>query len=130
MDGTSQGGIVRGLVRGALAVYRVLVVYGALWVAIPDDQMRVILGPGPGQGPGPGPGRGPGRGSEPGPASGADRSGATSFGPASSTRPRRRAVRHPARRMTGPPPGHPERLRNDVPLTPLERRLRRELGLG
>ncbi|MFE0388007.1 DUF6059 family protein [Streptomyces bungoensis] len=107
MDGTSQGGIVRGLVRGALAVYRVLVVYGALWVAMPEDQMRVILGAGPG------------------PASGADRSGA-----ASPARPRRRTVRPPGRRMTGPPPGHPERLRDDIPLTPLERRLRRELGLG
>ncbi|MEU2058407.1 DUF6059 family protein [Streptomyces bungoensis] len=120
MDGTSQGGIVRGLVRGALAVYRVLVVYGALWVAMPDDQMRVILGPGPGPQPG----------SDSGPASGVDRPGAASDGAASPTRPRRRAVRHPARRMTGPPPGHPERLRDDIPLTPLERRLRRELGLG
>ncbi|MFF8097965.1 DUF6059 family protein [Streptomyces sp. NPDC016675] len=27
-----------------------------------------------------------------------------------------------------PPPGHPERVRGDVPLTPLERRLARELG--
>lgn len=27
----------------------------------------------------------------------------------------------------GPPPGHPERLRPDLPLTPLERSLRRQL---
>ncbi|MCJ0871820.1 DUF6059 family protein [Streptomyces sp. AP-93] len=27
-----------------------------------------------------------------------------------------------------PPPGHPDRMRPDLPLTPLERRLRRELN--
>ncbi|MFE9564887.1 DUF6059 family protein [Streptomyces sp. NPDC006487] len=27
-----------------------------------------------------------------------------------------------------PPPGHPDRMRPDLPLTPLERRLRRELS--
>lgn len=36
----------------------------------------------------------------------------------------------PAGRLTGPAPGHPERLCADVPLTPLERRLVRELGVG
>ncbi|MET9857614.1 DUF6059 family protein, partial [Streptomyces sp. NPDC006450] len=29
-----------------------------------------------------------------------------------------------------PPPGHPDRMRPDLPLTPLERRLRRELRRG
>ncbi|MEU0009076.1 DUF6059 family protein [Streptomyces sp. NPDC006314] len=32
--------------------------------------------------------------------------------------------------LTGPAPGHPERLCADVPLTPLERQLDRELGVG
>ncbi|MFG2603341.1 DUF6059 family protein [Streptomyces sp. NPDC048514] len=32
--------------------------------------------------------------------------------------------------LTGPAPGHPERLCADVPLTPLERRLVRELEAG
>lgn len=29
-----------------------------------------------------------------------------------------------------PPPGHPDRMRPDLPLTPLERRLRREMRRG
>ncbi|MDR3033859.1 DUF6059 family protein [Kitasatospora cineracea] len=44
------------------------------------------------------------------------------------------ALRHPdstlpltAAPAFGPPPGHPEQLRPDLPLTALERRLRREL---
>ncbi|MFG2359111.1 DUF6059 family protein [Streptomyces sp. NPDC048521] len=38
---------------------------------------------------------------------------------------------HPeAEPLAGPAPGHPERLCADVPLTPLERRLVRELGVG
>ncbi|MEU9219862.1 DUF6059 family protein [Streptomyces sp. NPDC048376] len=36
----------------------------------------------------------------------------------------------PHGRLTGPGAGHPERLRQDVPLTSLELRLRRELDLG
>ncbi|MBQ0888925.1 hypothetical protein KBZ94_29115 [Streptomyces sp. RM72] len=35
----------------------------------------------------------------------------------------------PHGRLTGPGAGHPERLRQDVPLTSLELRLRRELDL-
>ncbi|MGW2835930.1 DUF6059 family protein [Streptomyces sp. NPDC001286] len=34
-----------------------------------------------------------------------------------------------ARLLHAPPPGHPERLRPDVPLTALERSLLRDLGL-
>ncbi|MES4888763.1 DUF6059 family protein [Streptomyces sp. NPDC096012] len=37
---------------------------------------------------------------------------------------------HAAPPLTGPAPGHPERLCADVPLTPLELRLVRELGVG
>ncbi|MFF3329621.1 DUF6059 family protein [Streptomyces sp. NPDC002888] len=81
------------LVRGVLGVYRALVAYGACWVALPDDQMKLILG--------------------------GEHGG---FGDGSGGR------RRP-RRVTGPPPGHPERLRDDIPLTPLERRLSRELNL-
>jgi|EndMetStandDraft_5_1072996.scaffolds.fasta_scaffold02415_6 hypothetical protein len=33
------------------------------------------------------------------------------------------------RMLHGPPPGHPERLRPDLPLTALERALLKELGL-
>ncbi|MFF1546637.1 DUF6059 family protein [Streptomyces sp. NPDC058291] len=35
-----------------------------------------------------------------------------------------------ARLLQAPPPGHPERLRPDLPLTPLERTLLRELDLA
>ncbi|MDV6287056.1 DUF6059 family protein [Streptomyces sp. UP1A-1] len=34
---------------------------------------------------------------------------------------------HPRIRWHRPPPGHPERVRDDMPLTDLERRLAREL---
>ncbi|WP_411107599.1 DUF6059 family protein [Streptomyces sp. cmx-4-9] len=33
----------------------------------------------------------------------------------------------PPRGLTGPGPAHPERVRPDIPLTPLERALQREL---
>ncbi|MFG2134405.1 DUF6059 family protein [Streptomyces sp. NPDC048751] len=81
------------LVRGVLEVYRALVAYGACWVALPDDQMKLILS-----------GEHGGLG---------DRSDGS---------------RRPCR-VAGPPPGHPERLRDDIPLTALELRLSRELNL-
>ncbi|MFF0792351.1 DUF6059 family protein [Streptomyces spiralis] len=37
------------------------------------------------------------------------------------------AARGEARLLDAPPPGHPERLRPDLPLTALERALQREL---
>jgi hypothetical protein len=37
------------------------------------------------------------------------------------------AARAEARLLDAPPPGHPERLRPDLPLTALERALQREL---
>lgn len=36
----------------------------------------------------------------------------------------------PLRGLTGPGPAHPERVRPDIPLTPLERTLQRELRAG
>ena len=40
-----------------------------------------------------------------------------------------RARAEAGRLLHAPPPGHPERLRPDVPLTALERSLLRDLGL-
>ncbi|MFJ6072560.1 DUF6059 family protein [Streptomyces sp. NPDC093065] len=77
--------VLRRSVNAVTAVYRLLVVSGACWVPLPEDQLRRLLG---------------------------EYAGAAPHG-----------------RLTGPGPGHPERLRRDIPLTSLERRLRRELDL-
>ncbi|MFH8443876.1 DUF6059 family protein [Streptomyces sp. NPDC018026] len=84
--GARRGRALLRRTEGVLtAVYRALVVSGACWVPLPEDEWRRLLGGYAGTG--------------------------------------------PHGRLTGPGPGHPERLRPDVPLTSLESRLRWELDL-
>jgi hypothetical protein len=96
--------VSRRLLGGAVAVYRALIAFGAIWVTLPEDQLKLILRNDHG-----------GSGNVAGKATGSGR--------------RDSAARRPPRQLAAcPPPGHPERLRQDIPLSPLERRLRRELN--
>ncbi|MFF8834857.1 DUF6059 family protein [Streptomyces sp. NPDC015130] len=140
---------LRQVIRVARGCYRALVAFGALWLPLPEDQLRRILygdrpeeqGPGTGTGhdsgsgttaaataspapTGPSPSTGPSRDGDTGPAA----AGSTAGG--SAGRPARHPAGRPAGRLgtpPGPPPGHPERLCVDVPLSELELGLARQL---
>ncbi|MFB7589187.1 DUF6059 family protein [Streptomyces sp. NPDC056169] len=126
MDGVPNRALGH-LVRVALGCYRALVAFGSCWLPLPEDQVRRIVygeveepgpeaaGTTPPDATTPAPGPGPAPLPAPGPASWPAR------------RPARWTSPVPASRTPGPPPGHPERLRFDVPLSELEARLAREL---
>ncbi|WP_329623806.1 hypothetical protein OG357_28145 [Streptomyces sp. NBC_01255] len=114
------------VVRVARGCYRALVAFGSCWLPLPEDQLRRILYGEVGQG---------GKDEERGPETGTTTTAPT---PASASAPVAAAAATPGTtpvtaRATatawtpGPPPGHPERLRFDVPLSELEARLAREL---
>ncbi|MEU3750104.1 MULTISPECIES: DUF6059 family protein [Streptomyces] len=141
---------LRHVILMARGCYRALVAFGSLWLPLPEDQLRRILygqteehapgtedhspetGPGPGTtatavatAPTPPTPAGPYRDSTGNPAG----HGAT--GPAAARTPARRATGRTAgslsRTPPGPPPGHPERLCVEVPLSELEKGLARQL---
>ncbi|MFI6418310.1 DUF6059 family protein [Streptomyces sp. NPDC050842] len=115
------------VVRVALGCYRALVAFGSCWLPLPEDQLRRILY-GESEDHGPETGTADTSPSEapitttapiapapvPTPAPPAGGRGATTTPRAWATTP-------------GPPPGHPERLCVEVPLSDLERRLARQL---
>ncbi|MGC9381016.1 DUF6059 family protein [Streptomyces sp. MH13] len=138
--GRRRGGVVvRRAVSVVTAVYRALVVHGACWVPLPAQELRRFLdggyagagegrqGAGAGEG---GPYAGAGHGGRYADGGQGDDDGVPSDGhpnPHPHPDPHRDGRSARGVRLTGPGPGHPERLRRDIPLTALERRLRREL---
>ncbi|MDV5145218.1 DUF6059 family protein [Streptomyces sp. SBC-4] len=116
------------LVRVARGCYRALVAFGSCWLPLPEDQLRRILYGEVGQD---GKGGKNGTDDERGPETGTTAT-APSPTPASAATPVTAPVTPRDRAMAmawtpGPPPGHPERLCFDVPLSEPEARLAREL---
>ncbi|MGC9501353.1 DUF6059 family protein [Streptomyces sp. WG7] len=139
--GRRRGGVVvRRAVSAVTAVYRALVVHGACWVPLPAEELRRFLDGGYAGAGKDGQDAGAGHGGRYAEAGQAGDDGVPPDGhsypypdpdpnsyPASHPDPHRAGRSARGVRLTGPGPGHPERLRRDIPLTALERRLRREL---
>ena len=110
------------VVRVARGCYRALVAFGSMWLPLPEDQVRRIL-------------YGEDEGEEHGPRTGPTTAVTTAPPtPARGTAPAATPTPVPARNTArmprlsaGPPPGHPERLCVEVPLSELELRLARQL---
>ncbi|MFI9744164.1 DUF6059 family protein [Streptomyces sp. NPDC052494] len=113
MDGVPNRALGH-VVRVARGVYRALVAFGSMWLPLPEDQVRrIVYGEGEDHGPQAGTAAAPA--AVPAPA------------PVPVPTPAPVPVPVPASRTPGPPPGHPERLCFEVPLSEVELRLAREL---
>ncbi|MFD3664705.1 DUF6059 family protein [Streptomyces sp. NPDC058659] len=107
------------VVRMALGCYRALVAFGSCWLPLPEDQLRRILY---------------GEREEHGPETGTADTSTTAttkstapITPVPTPAPTPTTAPEPRAATPGPPPGHPERLCVEVPLSDLERRLARQL---
>ncbi|MGW6390049.1 DUF6059 family protein [Streptomyces sp. NPDC055103] len=129
MDGVPNRALGH-VVRAALGCYRALVAFGSLWLPLPEDQLRRILY-------GEDEGRAPQTDPTASPTTSATPPDATPGPPAPYSHPAPAPSPHPARARStarttprlplGPPPGHPERLCVEVPLSDLELGLARQL---
>ncbi|MFE2556145.1 DUF6059 family protein [Streptomyces sp. NPDC059352] len=110
------------VVRVARGCYRALVAFGSCWLPLPEDQLRRILyGEGEAVEHAPGAGTGAGAGTETGAGAGTETGAGAGTGAGTG------AGVVAAAGTPGPPPGHPERLCIEVPLSELELRLARQL---